>query len=615
MDDPAVDDPGVDDPGVDDAGVGRASAEPPADARRVRPRRHRLLGALCFLPLAVLTAALHLLAVQHPGDRVATLGEARLAVRALADRGLDLATAPLPFGDQVAAVQLAVVQLALPLAGVPVVDAARWACLVLGALAALLTWPVLRGLGVSVPATAVAVALFGLTLPALTLHAGVSAGAPAAVWLVVAAWLAVRQWGWAAVVAALAAALTAPLAAAALLALGAHLVFAGVLRVPDRVRPLLGGLLGLAALAAAVASVGAGPLAGVAGPLLGGTPVVVGVLGGLVVLGLAWRSADWLRPVLTAAVPLLLAGLVPGPSRVAAALLVAPVLALAVGLLLDHLVLDRVVTDRVVLDRVGGRHRIRALAAVGAVAVLLAAVVPTVVELAGRSGPPARPNALIAWLATEPLPGTVIRADELDRAELLSAGVPADRLRAPGDPAVPGELRLVSVRPTDGGPAPGSTACPGGTVVAAVEHGTGGAPAAVCRTDGGADLVAAEHDRRVRIGAALADNPALRLAPAAAERLRAGEVDPRLMFVLTALTTAHRIGVADFPSVALDSADVPRRQALLSSVDGGDPASWELLQTWLTSQQPPFRPSLTRPDGGGLLVGYPAPPLSGLLPE
>ena len=137
----------------------------------------------------------------------------------------------------------------------------------------------------------------------------------------------------------------------------------------------------------------------------------------------------------------------------------------------------------------------------------------------------------------------------------------------------------------------------------------------VCRTDGGAEAVAAEGVRRTRLGAALADNPALRLSPAAAAALRAGQVDPRLMLVLAAMTTAHQVAVDDFPAVALDTPAVPRRQALLTVIDGGAPASSELLRTWLTAQQPPFAPAVIRPAGSALLVGYPAPPLSGLLPE
>jgi hypothetical protein len=94
-----------------------------------------------------------------------------------------------------------------------------------------------------------------------------------------------------------------------------------------------------------------------------------------------------------------------------------------------------------------------------------------------------------------------------------------------------------------------------------------------------------------------------------------GQVDPRLMLVLAAMTTAHRVEVGDFPAAELDSSAVPRRQVLLTAIDDGPPASSELLRTWLNAQQSPFRPSAIQSNGTALLVGYPAPPISGLLPE
>ena len=105
----------------------------------------------------------------------------------------------------------------------------------------------LRGLGVSAPATAVGVgAARGQPARAVTLHAGVSAGAPAAVWLMLAASFAVRQWGRAAILAALIAALTAPLAGAALLAMGAHLVLGGWCGCPTGCGVPVGGCSGSA---------------------------------------------------------------------------------------------------------------------------------------------------------------------------------------------------------------------------------------------------------------------------------------------------------------------------------------------------------------------------------
>ncbi len=152
----------------------------------------------------------HLVSAVRAGAWTATAGEARLAVAVA--RGAGVAADPLSLTDRFAALQLALVQTLLPTAGVPIVDAARWACLVFGLAAALLVWPILRGLRVSPAAAAAGVALAGVSLPALALHSGVSAAAPATAWLAAGAALAVHEHGRAAVVTVVVAALTAPLA-------------------------------------------------------------------------------------------------------------------------------------------------------------------------------------------------------------------------------------------------------------------------------------------------------------------------------------------------------------------------------------------------------------------
>ena len=165
----------------------------------------------------------------------------------------------------------------------------------------------------------------------------------------------------------------------------------------------------------AALAVGTGPLAGAAGPLLGTPGTVIGVVAGLLLLGLAWRSADWLRPVLTAAVVLLLAALVPGPVPAHRRPAGRPGAGDAVGLLADQL---------------GDRLPRLAFGALGMVTLVLAGVVPTATAIDERPSADA-PNALLTWLITQPAPGTPVRADELDRAELLIAGFPADQLRGP----------------------------------------------------------------------------------------------------------------------------------------------------------------------------------------
>ena len=175
-----------------------------------------------------LPAAAHLAVAMRTDRFVATVGEARLAAATFAERGAEVGDIPLPAADRFAVRQLAVVETLLPTAGVPAIDAARWAALLLGFLSVVLLWPVLRDLAVGPAPSAVASALVGVVPPVVALHAGITAAAPAAMWLV--AGRGARRTGAqatrsAAAVAAAMAALTSPLAAAALLALAAHLLY------------------------------------------------------------------------------------------------------------------------------------------------------------------------------------------------------------------------------------------------------------------------------------------------------------------------------------------------------------------------------------------------------
>ena len=227
----------------------------------------------------------------------------------------------------------------LPTGNAPVVDSARYAALALGFLSVVLLWPVLRHLGIGPVPAAVAAGLLGVVPPIVTLHAGITAAAPATVWLVGAAGLIAmaRSQVVAAAVAAGLAVLTAPLAAACLLALTAHLLHARVVGVhlPEPARVPVSTALGAGALFTAAAAAGNGPLAGVGGPEVGlGTTVVV-VGAGLALAGLAWAQHPELRPALTPALLLLGVAVVPGAARSAALLLVLPFLAVIFGVLAE----------------------------------------------------------------------------------------------------------------------------------------------------------------------------------------------------------------------------------------------------------------------------------------
>ena len=553
-----------------------------------RPVRQPPVGLGGFLAVAVLTIAAHTLAATFTSLWVATASEARFAVAVFAIRDAAVAEVPLAPWDHFAAIQFAAVQLVLP-DGDPV-DTARWAGLALGALATLLMWPVLRGLGSSVTATVAAVGALGVALPLLALRSTVTTAVVGVVWLSLAAALAVRNNNRAAGVAALAAVATVPLAAAPLLAMASAISLDGSARLPARLRRPVGIVAGLGAVAVVLAAtLPGGPFVATAGPDIPAAITFAGVAVVVVLVVLAGRADDLLRPVFVAAAPLVLVGLMPGPSTAAAALLVTPVVAVAIAIAADQ------VHTRVV------RRPLRiamafALAAVLAVPVSVAAGWPT------PSG-----GSLVGWITTQTGSGTVVVADALDRAELRAAGFPAARLRTPSDPALAGELRLIADRP-------GATVvpCPPGAVLAGTPNGSGGAPAVVCGALTPATNVEAKV--RARLGTALTTNTALRLDETAATLLRDGNVDPRLMLTLAALTSAHRVGVAAFPAVPLDAPEALRRVVVLSSFDGTAPASSTLLKTWLAGQQAPFAPAGVTADGPDLVLNYPVPSPTGLLP-
>jgi hypothetical protein len=553
--------------------------------------------------VAAASLAAHV-AVALRADRfVATVGEARLAAAAFAARGAELGDVGLPAADTFAVRQLAVVQTLLPTGGLSVVDAARAAALALGFASVVLLWPVLRQLGVGPVPAAMVTGVLGVVPPIVRLHAGITAAAPAALWLVLAAALAAlsRRRAVFAAAAAAVAALTAPLAAAALLALAAHLVYSRTVgpRWSRSVRIPVAALLGATAMGTAVAAAGNGPLAGIGGQVLGIGVTLVVVAVGLALAALAWTRQPELRPLLTPVLLLLAVAVVPGAARPAALLLVLPFLA----------ALGAVLADSVPVPAV----RRPAVAAVPLTALALALVVGLLTVVNTRPVPPA---SLAGWASTELAPDAVLRADPLDRAELLARGVPPERLRDLVDPTRPGELLMVTDRPANGAVADDEYQCLAIATLATVVRGAGGAPTAICPA---APLepatVVAEQAGRARFGGALARNPALELQPAAAEALQAGLVDPRVVLMLADLASPRRLAIADFPVVPFEPPYALRRHVLLAAVDGqpasGDPLP--LLRTWMAGQQRPFAPSSIEPEGPALLIGYPAPTPAGLL--
>ena len=510
----------------------------------------------------------------------------------------------LPFPDLLAARQLAAVVALVPAGSGPVYEAVRASCLLLGVVTAVLLWAVLRRLGCGGAATAVAVAIVGATPPAVALHAGVTGAAVAVPWLMLAALLSfggrVRSVG--AVVAALIAVLTAPLVGAVLLAIAASWVAdRGMVTTASRHGVGSGVGLGVAAVALAAAASGAGPLAGEAGPLITAPQAVTGAVCGAVVVAAGWL-VRWVRPLLAPTGLLLAVLLVPGPGRGGAALTVLPLLAAIVAALADD------VDTRL--------PRVRPVLWSGAGAVVVAAALGATVLPASRPPSDPTPASLRAWLGDQLAPDAVLHADALDRTELLAAGFPADRLRALGDPSASADVVLLTDRPGRGG-VEAPARCPGTTLLTALPR-WGGGPAQICSAAAVVDTDdATDHASRIRIGTALAGNPALQLDPQAAELLTTGRVDPRVMIVLAALGSAHTVTVAEFPPAALEPPTALRRRVVVTTVDGeAATADGALaLHDWFGRQRAPFAPSVLRSDGDGLLVGYRGPSPAGLLPD
>jgi hypothetical protein len=295
---------------------------------------------------------------------------------------------------------------------------------------------------------------------------------------------------------------------------------------------------------------------------------------------------------------------VPGPGRGAAALTVLPLLAAIVA---------------AVADDVDSRFpRARPVLWSGADAIVVAAALAAVALPASRPPSEPTPASLQAWLDDQLAPGAALHADALDRTELVAAGFPADRLRALGAPSAAADVVLLTDRPGGGVEPPAH--CPGTTLLTALPR-WGGGPAEICSA--GAPVDTADTDdatgraSRIRIGTALAGNPALQLDPRAAELLTTGQVDPRVMIVLAALGSAHTVTVAEFPPVALESPAALRRRVVVTAVDG-EAATTDgpvALHDWLGRQRAPFAPPVLRNVGDGLLVGYRGPSPAGLLPD
>lgn len=225
------------------------------------------------------------------------------------------------------------------------------------------------------------------------------------------------------------------------------------------------------------------------------------------------------------------------------------------------------------------------------VAVSLLAVVVAAADLP-RPAAPTAPRQVAAWFGSEVPDASPIAVDDRTWSALVVAGIPANRLR-----------HTITVDTTWWVGAPAGVGPQWSTYAT---FGTGRATLRVMRLptgDAGGSLA-----DRMRLGAGLAANPRFVFSAAAAEKLRIGAIDLRLITVLTALSSMSRLTIIDFPTVQGElPGQPPLRRMTISEVNGRpagslDPA--EPFVHWLNTQLPEYKPCAIEPSGAVLLVRY-----------
>jgi hypothetical protein len=231
-----------------------------------------------------------------------------------------------------------------------------------------------------------------------------------------------------------------------------------------------------------------------------------------------------------------------------------------------------------------------------------------------------------AWVTSEAGGSTIVACDPAMCAALEAQRIPASRLLVlePGqaDPLGSDIVIATAAVRSQFGARLASVYAP----VTLAAFGTGAAQVTVrvVAADGAAAYraaLASDVKQRRLAGAALAQNPHIRLAAAARAELLAGRVDSRLLTTLATLATLHAVNILSFgdlpgrgasPGVPLRSADIsPATPAAAGS-------SLQALRQFLLAQRPPYQPSaltLVRTAAGqtALQIEFAAPSPLGLL--
>lgn len=231
-----------------------------------------------------------------------------------------------------------------------------------------------------------------------------------------------------------------------------------------------------------------------------------------------------------------------------------------------------------------------------------------------------------AWVARQVNPDEIIGCDPIMCAALQAAHIQANRLLVLGpsqpDPLGSEILLDTATLRSQFGPRLESVYAP--VSLAAFGSGAGRVEVRFVAPDGAhaylAEL-AGDVAARKLAGAEMLRNPSIQASPAARSQLTAGEVDTRLLVTLVTLAHSHPVNIISFGTIQPGaSPGVPLRSAEIAGAPGPGStpaASVQTLRSFLSAQQPPYRPSIvavrTASRRTVLHIEYPAPSLLGLL--
>lgn len=485
------------------------------------------------------------------------------------------------------------------------VAAGREFMLVCTLLSAVLLWRTARRLGLGDVASAVAVLLAG-AVPLLSVITAVDSPAQVAVpWLLLAAWLLAHGGPSPAAIAVALLATTV----AVLLAPGTLLlVLAGAAAASMTGTLMTGNLPGRLSEAGRLIPTLVPALLFIAVAFLLGRwdpqpetavtwaaqePAVLGVAAALVAVGIlaAWRlprfRAAGVALVATTAAAVAL------PGRLAVLLVCLPLAAILTAALLQA-------WARPVL---GARERLRRTAvAAGALALAGGAATALVVLL--RAPHPdlgARDqSALLSWAGNQLSSDARLVAPVRLWAELVHAGGDEDQFRLPGTAGQSRPLAPVVTVMEDGGP--------GDLLVAAFGTSESAPPLVVIDPSRSAPTPA-ELEHRRALAAAILANPTTSVTAEAADVLESGQVDPRLLSLLAALTGQFGLGLQSLPPALGESLrHTAAREAVVSSLMGrpltpGIPLT-DRLVAYLDAQVPPFAPDRVQVARNGVRIAF-----------